>query len=130
MFYVLYKTTNSVNRREYWGIRMTQDIFFGTDMSTDSYCGEGLDLLADLRLYGRHVFIVNAIHAYTEQSLAKAALKKILENLPDNSYNRVRGCPVGSLKPDEWRAAKSKAWTGEKNPFYGKKHSDESRQKM
>ena len=130
MLYVLYKTTNLVNRREYWGIKETQDIFFGTDMSSDSYCGEGLDLLADLRAMGRHAFICEAVHAYTEEELAKKALKKILDNLPANSYNRVRGCPIGSTKPDEWIAAKSAAWSGENNPMHGKKHSDDAKKKM
>jgi hypothetical protein len=94
-------------------------------MSSDPFCGGQHDLIADLKLYGRNAFIVEVIHAYMEHPPAAAALKKILDDAPSNAYNRKNIGALGSIKSDEWKAAKSEAWSGEKNPFYGKKHPPE-----
>ena len=132
-FYILYKATNVVIDRAFHGIHMTSDIFYGTRDSTDPYVGSTPDIIADLRKYGRGAFVVEAIQAYFSHEDASRALDRI--TFPANSYNtNVRAIAqignknaLGSVRTDEEKAKLSEINTGEKNPFYGKKHDDDTK---
>lgn len=109
--YILYKTTNLVNQRTYIGCHLTDDLFYGTPAYNDDSIGDTNDLRNDLKLYGRRAFIVEAIHAYPLEDSARNHLEKLVEQQPLGSYN--------DRPKDKYRAMS----LGEKNSFYGKKHT-------
>ena len=136
-FHVLFKTTCKVNSRVYYGIHMTNDIFFGTDMATDFYIGDTADIAADAARYGKNAFVVESIHAYDDADKAHAALAEIRKKLPPNAYNTRHSAAkmgndyaLGAVRSLEVRQRISEVTSGENNPMYGKKHKNDTIQQM
>lgn len=115
--YFVYKTVNLVSRREYIGIHESHDLFFGTPESHDDYIGNTIDLARDLKKYGRKAFYVEAIHAFPLEHDARKYLEKLLKDQLPGSYNDLPKRPT-----ENYRAMS----LGEKNSFFGKKHSAET----
>ena len=122
-FIILYKTTNLVNKRVYWGIHETSDLFFGTPDYSDPYIGHGGDLNSDLKRYGRRAFVVEAIQGFDDMDKAKNRLQLYTKDL-NNSYNK----PI--VFTEERRKHLSELNLAEKNPFYGKKHSEDTKKTL
>ena len=53
--------------------------------------------------------------------------KELIEN---ECYYHRKACELIFLTPEEHKRLHNKELTGEKNPMYGKKHSEETRKKM
>ncbi|CAB4124231.1 Nuclease associated modular domain 3 [uncultured Caudovirales phage] len=119
--YFLYKTTNLRDERVYHGIHLTDDLYFGTPNSVDTFCGDTAEIRSILKLHGRQVFHVETICAYPIEEDANKHLDKLLKTRDANSYNRV------IVRTPEQRARTSEVNLGEKNPFYGQKHSDKTK---
>ena len=138
MLYFLYKTTNRVNGRIYFGIHYTEDVFFGSESTSDYYCGDTEDIREDLRRYGRDAFLVEGIHAFHDRESANRAMQQFLVGLPPNSYHtNSRSASLmgnqnalGAVKTEEAKAKISEKTKGEKNPFYGEKHTEETKKAL
>jgi hypothetical protein len=107
MFYFLYKTTNRVNQRVFYGVHRSWDLGFGTNVSNDPHIGDSVELKADLKQYGRAAFVVQSLHAFADETEAYKALAKQLQATPSTYTSR----------PNR---------EGNNNTFYGKKHSDDT----
>lgn len=127
--FVLFKATNRVNNREYYGIHETIDAFYGTDMASDVSMPSAAEIAADIRKYGRNAFAIEAIHGFGDQQSALAHRARYIKNASKNSYHHVseerREARLGAAWTQEQREIVSERLKGEKNPFYGKKHAPE-----
>jgi len=74
--YFLYKTTNRVNNRTFYGVYASQDIYFGTEFAIDRYCGGNRELQRDVEQYGAHNFTVEGIHGFATEEEAYKALER------------------------------------------------------
>lgn len=122
--FILYKTTCLVNGRSYVGLHETDDLYFGTENAIDSHCGNAIEMQKDLRQYGRQAFRVETIHAFPIYEDATRALARAIDLLPDNSYHSK------THQSEQFRKTMSDINLGEKNPFYGKQHSDRTKQEL
>jgi hypothetical protein len=135
MWHFVYKTTNLVNRRVYFGIHNSSDIFFGTDAYTDGYIGNTIEMNNDLKQLGRRAFLVESIEAFTDRAHADRLLSSLIANPPPGSYHTnarseaQKGLQnaLGTVRSEEFKAAASERTIGEGNPFYGKQHSTETK---
>jgi hypothetical protein len=85
-FYVVFKTINLVNGKMFYGMHSTDDLFYGTEYYTDPYIGLSAALLQDFKKYGRNMFEVYAIHAFTTEKLAEDYLEKLLLQMVPHVY--------------------------------------------
>jgi hypothetical protein len=158
-YHYLYKTTNLINEKYYYGMHSTNNL-------EDGYLGSGTYLRRAIRKYGQDNFRREIIKTFDSREALANAEKEIIttEMLKDSNNMNLkpggfggfineehqRKCTVAGskafvekLKTDEnfnknWRLNNSLAKKGEKNPLYGKcfygfkgkHHSDESKEKM
>lgn len=114
--YIIYKTTNIINNKIYIGIHKTEN-------KNDTYLGSGLFLKKAIKKYGKENFTREILFEFTndEEQLAWDKEREIVNKdfvLRKDTYN----LSIGGYKMS--------VLVGELNPFYGKKHSDEFKQKM
>jgi hypothetical protein len=110
---LIYRTTNKINGKEYIGFHSTTDI-------EDGYLGSGKLLKKAIEKYGIENFAREIIAEFDNREEAEN-LERILVNREyverDDTYNLSIGGNVCIL-------------FGENNGFFGKTHSDTSRQKI
>lgn len=141
MIRYIYKITNNINGHMYIGQHSTKNI-------NDGYMGSGYALRAAFKKYGKENFNKDII-AYvngTKKELDHCEKffirhyrnkfgKDMLYNIADGGnggnmgeewYKKyAEGCHT-----EKWRQTMSDKFSGDKNPFYGKKHSEETRKKL
>jgi hypothetical protein len=138
MWYIAFKTTNLVNGRVYYGIHRTMDPFFGSESYFDGYIGDTNDMNKDLKQFGRKAFLVEGIEAFPERDGAERRIAPMLANPPPNCYHTNarseshKGLQnaLGTVRSEEFKQAVSERIKGENNPFYGQKHTDNTKQKL
>ena len=129
----LYKSTNRVNGKVFYGIHASEDLAFGSKDSTDPYCGSNDEIMETLQKYGRNAFFVEAIHAFATLEEAQRILPRYAIH---NTYKEMRGAPPGNtnalgyVTTPEISAKLSEIRKGEKNGFYDKEHSSETKEIM
>lgn len=111
--FLIYRTTNKINGKEYIGFHSTTDI-------EDGYLGSGKLLKKAIEKYGVENFAREIIAEFDNREEAEN-LERVLVNREyverDDTYNLSIGGNVCIL-------------FGENNGFFGKTHSDVSRQKI
>jgi hypothetical protein len=138
MWYIVYKTVCLVNGRVYFGIHRTDDPFFGSESYFDGYVGDTLDINRDLKQFGRKAFHVDGIEAYTDRSTAERRLEPFVSSAPVGSYHtNVRSesqkglqNALGAVRSEEFKQAAAERVKGENNPFYGQKHSEDTKTRL
>jgi group I intron endonuclease len=150
----IYLTTNLLNAKDYIGQRKIPD---GEEPETDKYLGSGSLLMEDIKKYGRKNFRkeILVFGNFTQQEIDELERKYIKEYREKGKakYNISNG---GHCSPYEFMSEEqkeefckklsiahigqkhtkkqdeeiSKKFSGCGNPFYGKKHTDETRKKM
>lgn len=113
--YLIYKITNLVNGKMYIGKHVTDNI-------EDNYWGSGLLIKKAIHKYGIENFIFDVLIDLKNEEeldlLEKAVVNEDFVNRPDTYNMKVGG--DGGFPPQY----------GEKNPFYGKHHSDATKNKI
>lgn len=135
MWHFVYKTTNLVNNRVYFGIHYSNDPFFGTESYFDGFIGNTNEIANDLKQYGRKAFLVQSFEAFQNREHAERLLSGLIANPPPGSYHTnarseaQKGLQnaLGTVRSEEFKAAASERTMGEGNPFYGKQHSTETK---
>lgn len=145
---IIYKITNKINGKVYIGQTTKKRGFKGRY----EYSGEGIErvykyhkslkernesynkhLLSSIEKYGIEAFevIEEFDVAYSKEELDKLEKKYIKDFncLNPNGYNNDEGGNEGKLCEESKRLLSEKN-SGENNPFYGKKHSEETKKKM
>ena len=140
-YYIVYRTTNLINGRYYIGSHHTFKI-------EDGYLGSGVILKKALRKYGRSNFSREVICFCTSYEAMREVetcfVKYHLDNFASRCYNisySGTGAMLGELNSfygkthtDETKEKLSELakgrMAGENNPFYGKKHTYETIQKL
>ena len=152
--YIIYRTTNTVNNKEYTGAHSTKDL------NSDKYLGSGMRLKRAIKKYGEDKFIRKILYEYDNREETYAKEKEIvtqeyvdrpdtynlkvggeggfdyLHNDPTMIARRKRGIRK-SVKEGRhsgwkqlWENGTMKGKSGIENGFYGKTHSDEARRKI
>lgn len=125
--YFIYKTTCLVNNKIYIGCHATNNL-------NDGYLGSGKLLFAAIKKYGKENFAREILETFSNPK-DMFDREKILvnEDLISSgvSYNLVVGGSGGFKVQDidDWKS-KLKASRGDRGPFKGSLHSDESKQKI
>lgn len=126
----IYKTTNLENNKVYIGQHKGR--------FNKNYLGSGTALKNSIKKYGREKFIVEMIfYVYSQEELdlfEKHLIDKYRQILgEDNLYNISEGGGVQPLSPSSIRKISNTLkgrYAGDKNPYYGKKHSPEILKKI
>lgn len=123
-----YKIVSLIDGGYYYGIHSTNNL-------NDGYFAGGNRITNALKKYGRKNFVREIIADYPTRKEASDHEKSIVteELVADrNCYNlRTGGDNEFIIKfNDACREERSKMYTGENNPFYGKTHTDETKQKL
>lgn len=148
---IIYKTTNLINGKFYIGKHNSSD---------DCYLGSGAILKNAIKKYGRHNFIRETIEECLDDNVDEREIYWIAKlNAIEYGYNLTNGGEGGDTisghpnkeqicrkmsknhkgqqawnkgihHTEEHKRKISDAVSGEKNPFYGKIHSNESRKKI
>ena len=127
---VIYKLTNLKNKKIYVG----QTIQFEKRMNHHRHSKQpGVD--AAIRKYGWENFSVEILEECPEEMLDEREIFWIAElnSMFPNGYNLTSGGNAKRIVSEATRAKLSAIgkgrWVGEKNPFYGKHHTEEARAK-
>lgn len=125
-----YKTTNLINGKYYYGIRSTDK-----RPETDNYFGSGKALKHAIQKYGKENFKKEIIADYLTRKEASDHEKQVVTfemiNLAECYNCRTGGDNGFTFKhTDNWKSDMSIRMSGNKNPFYGKNHSNEAREKL
>jgi len=140
MLHFIYKTTNNINGKYYIGVHSTNDI-------NDGYLGSGLVLKDAIKKYGKDNFTREIVEYFSSVEEAYNKEKELVNEdfvSLQETYNLKIGGAGGYIGKDFYeqysidrknykhsvetidKIRQSKL--GEKNPFYGKKHTgDKSR---
>lgn len=114
MKYYVYKTTNKVNGKIYIGYHASENI------EKDSYLGSGYILHRAIRSHGRHNFEREILFEFDTREEATKKEREIVNEefiKQDDNYNLALGGFGGGLP-------------GDKNPFFGKHHTEETKEKL
>lgn len=140
MYYIVYKTTNTLNGRFYIGSHATKKL-------EDGYLGSGVSLKEAIRKYGRKVFerqiLANCVSLAVARQVEGSLVSYNLDTYGRMCYNRSRSGTgsvsgegnhfYGKTHTSETKIKISEAhkgkYTGTANPFYGKKHSAATKEK-
>lgn len=112
-YHILYQTTNKINGKIYIGVHSTNNL-------DDGYMGSGKLIRRAFDKHGKENFTREIIEFYDTKEEAYAAEKTIVTRdfiSETTNYNIAEGGFGGWTGVDH---------SGEKNPFFGKKHSVES----
>lgn len=122
MYYIIYKITNNINKKEYIGAHQTTKV-------DDGYMGSGTLLNKAFKKYGKENFTKEVIqycdsteHMYSQE----ATLVNEQYVLNRNTYNLKTGGMGGTKASPQTIERMSKCKLGNKNAFYGKKHTTKS----
>lgn len=110
----VYRTTNLVNGKEYIGVHSTDNL-------NDGYIGSGKRLAIAIRKYGIENFKREILEFFSSRNSAferEAELVNEEYRNDPNTYNLNLGGDIAPCLP------------GELNGFYGKHHTEESKEKM
>lgn len=124
----VYLTTNLINGKKYVGQHKQKQLY-----KIDSYLGSNSQLLNDIELLGIDNFKKEILHfCKDENELDYYETLEIAKRncLKSDEYYNVKMKGGHNHCTPETRRKISKAISGEKNGFYGKKHTKESIQKM
>lgn len=113
MMYCVYKITNKVNQKIYVG-------FHKTDNLQDGYMGSGKLIKRAIEKYGIENFEKEILKIFDSQKEAEEYEAQIVDRdftLKEDTYNIAIGGNVRIMY-------------GKNNPFYGKTHTQETRQKI
>ena len=114
MFTVLYKTTNLLNSKVYYGVHKTHNIY-------DNYLGSGTALKAAIVKYGRHNFNKQILYVCLNYKEGLQLEKRLVT--PNIVYNKY----YYNLREG---GSGSTGLEGYFNPFYSKKHSLNTKQQI
>ena len=125
--YIIYKTTNLVNDKIYVGQHNTS--------ADDGYLGSGSKLILAVKEFGKQNFVRETIEFCTSANVDEKEvywIDKLDATNPEIGYNLMKGgCsfPImfGEQNP---MFGKGYLFEGNKNHFFGKKHSEESKIKI
>lgn len=129
----IYKTTNMINGKFYFG---------KSELNSDEnkeYLGSGILLKKAIKKYGVENFKKEIIEDNINCIVQLNELEKyyISNNFNNDCYNLAEGGEGGNLikyyaleKLKQFKENMSKLTSGENNPFYGKTHSDISKNKI
>lgn len=140
MNHYVYLVTNDKNERCYLGVHSCE-----CDPELDDYYGSGKGIQAAVKLYGVESFSKTIIETFETREEAEKFEEEQLElhnaEMNPKFYNRSnKAC--GGRNEAAIAGSKARKWTdeerqrysdmnsGENNPFYGQKHSEETRAKM
>lgn len=70
-FYIVYKTTNTINNMYYIGVHITEDI-------DDGYIGSGRDILKAIKTFGKECFKREILHVYTTEEHGNENAKSLM----------------------------------------------------
>lgn len=107
--YIVYKITNKINGKIYIGFHKTDDI-------DDGYLGSGKLIKRAIEKYGPDAFHKEILFMYDNSEAALAKEKELVDkdfSLREDTYNISEG-------------GASNIMYGKNNPFYGKKHTKET----
>lgn len=132
---IIYRIHNSITGKDYIGqtIRSLEERTAEHIRKTNSVISKAI------RKYGIENFVIEEIDsASTIEELNEKEIYWISKynSIVPNGYNQCIGggntCGFHHREESKKKMSisKSKIYTGKNNPFYGKKHSDESKQKM
>ena len=129
MYGYIYETTNLINNKKYIG-KKKSDIFLNNE-----YLGSGSILNNAIKKYGKENFYVKLIDTADSLKELNYKEKKYISMFDavksDNYYNIASGGDGGVLwNSIENHPSKHTDRSGNKNPFYGKKHTDETKKKI
>lgn len=129
----IYKTTNIINNKFYFGKSE-----FNSNENPE-YLGSGILLNKAIKKYGKENFkkeIIEDNIKCTEQ-LNKLEKYYISNNINENCYNLAEGGNGGNTikhfskeRLKQFKEKMSEVTTGENNPFYGKTHTDITKNKI
>ena len=80
MHHLLYKTTNLINNKYYYGIHSAENI-------DDSYLGSGVRILRAIKKYGKENFTREILNTFETRDEALIAEHAIVDPDDENSYN-------------------------------------------
>lgn len=123
MYGYIYLTTNLVNGNRYIGQHKSQNV-------KDDYIGSGILLTKAIKKYGKENFIKNILCTCNNREELNEKEKYYINffdavNSPD--YYNIASGGEGGLNCTKEHL--SQMLSGEKNPMYGKHHSEEARKK-
>lgn len=135
-YYIVYKTTNLVNGKQYIG-------YHKTDNLDDGYLGSGSILSNAIKKYGKENFTKEILRIFEDSSSALEYERILItEDIirSDEFYNIMPGGSGGDASgalsrnygikkstnhKEKLRSSRLGRFTGENNPFYGKQHTEE-----
>jgi len=133
MHYIVYKTTNLVDNKFYIGVHKTKNL-------NDGYLGSGEYLQNAIRKYGTKNFKRETLFELNNEKESFNKEKEIIteefiKNNKGKTYNLKVGGYGGSGFCNRKHSKESldkmkKIKLGEKNPFFNKKHSLETKKRM
>lgn len=143
----VYEIVNTINNKRYVGIHKASS----SDYVNDGYWGSGLLIKQAISKYGIDMFeksILDVFPTYEEALLLEASIVDddfvndpttynicrggqggFVERSPE-TCERIRQALTGRTLSDEHKAKLRHAKSGDKNPMYGRTHTQESREKM
>ena len=135
-YHYVYIITNKINHKFYIGKHSTDDL-------DDGYMGSGTAINKAIQKYGIENFSKRILcFCDSAEDAYKVEEFLVTDNLikRDDCYNMMVGGVGGSIKGKHWKltnetkkriseALKGK-YIGEKNPLYGRHHTEETKQKM
>jgi len=113
MIYTVYKITNNINNKIYIGFHITNDL-------NDGYMGSGKLIKRAIEKYGIESFSKEILKTFDNKEEAEAYEASIVNRdftLREDTYNIALGGNVRIMY-------------GKNNPFFGKSHSEESKNKI
>lgn len=133
MHYIVYKTTNLINNKFYIGVHKTKNL-------NDKYLGSGEYLLNAIKKYGvknfkREILFELNNEEETFNKEKEIITEEFIKNNKGKIYNLKAGGYGGSGFRNRKHSKKSidkmrKSKIGEKNSFFNKHHSQETKKKM
>ena len=132
-YHYLYKTTNLLNNKFYVGMHSTSNL-------EDGYLGSGTFLRRSIRKYGKDNFKFEILQFFETREILIEQEKDLVNNdfiknqlcmnLRPGGTGVDQFTNLGSLRSEETKKKMSENNKGDKNPFYNKTHTDESKKKI
>lgn len=126
IYYTVYKIINSINNKYYIGVHKTKN-------PHDSYYGSGKIIKEAIHKYGKEKFIKEILFTFdtAEEAYQK---EKELVNIETLSDPLIYNIQIGGIPTVEWteeqKIKKSVETKGENHPYFGKKLSQEHKDKI
>ena len=128
MSYTVYCHTNKTNGKKYIGIT-SQNVF--DRWQNGKHYSRHARFYADILKYGWNNFNHEVLYTGLTRESAEQIEKELISELglkdPDKGYNKMSGGRSISSPSEQTRAKLSALNKGENNPFYNRKHSNDTR---